>query len=229
MLLFENCTGNKDARCFCSEIAQGTKMHDAFVRKLYREQSCTMLLFGNCTGNKDARCFCSETAAWYSASGDWRRESANFIATSSKQHKNSTLQRIKYVFLCENQEVKEMKLRLNKQVIDRAKDYAHIYNISLSKMIEYYLECITKQKSVATEVTPLVESLSGVIHLDVIFDYTKGYSVCLAGKYKKTIKDTNIIIDRVARREPLCNEAVMRYRLKSAPATLDIIKKKQTI
>ena len=112
------------------------------------------------------------------------------------------VQRIKYVFLCENQEVKEMKLRLNKQVIDRAKDYAHIYNISLSKMIEYYLECITKQKSVATEVTPLVESLSGVIHLDVIFDYTKGYSVCLAGKYKKTIKDTNIIIDRVARREP---------------------------
>ena len=77
-----------------------------------------------------------------------------------------------------------LTLRLNKRVIDRAKDYAHIHNISLSKMIESYLEAITKQKSVATEITPLVESLSGVIQLDENFDYRKDYSNYLTEKYK---------------------------------------------
>lgn len=78
----------------------------------------------------------------------------------------------------------KLTLRLNKQVIDKAKDYAHIHNISLSKMIESYLESITRQKSVETEITPLVESLSGVIHLDENFDYKKSYSNYLIEKYK---------------------------------------------
>ena len=78
----------------------------------------------------------------------------------------------------------KLTLRLNKRVIDSAKDYAHMHNISLSKMIEFYLESITKQKSVATEITPLVESLSGVIHLDENYDYRKDYSNYLTEKYK---------------------------------------------
>jgi hypothetical protein len=51
-------------------------------------------------------------------------------------------------------------------------------------MIESYLEAITKQKSEAIEITPLVESLSGVIHLDENFDYRKDYSNYLTEKYK---------------------------------------------
>ncbi|MHC1706636.1 MAG: DUF6364 family protein [Bacteroidales bacterium] len=78
----------------------------------------------------------------------------------------------------------KLTLRLNKQVIERAKDYAHIHNISLSKMIESYLEAITRQKSVASEITPLVESLSGVIHIDENFDFSKDYSNYLSEKYK---------------------------------------------
>jgi hypothetical protein len=78
----------------------------------------------------------------------------------------------------------KLTLRLNKRVIDRAKEYAHIHKISLSKMIESYLESITKQKSVSTEITPLVESLSGVIHLDENFDYRKDHSNYLIEKYK---------------------------------------------
>ena len=62
----------------------------------------------------------------------------------------------------------KLTLRLNKRVIDKAKDYAHNHNISLSKLVESYLESITKQKAVATEISPLVESLSGVIQLDEI-------------------------------------------------------------
>ncbi len=78
----------------------------------------------------------------------------------------------------------KLTLRLNKRVIDRAKDYAHIHNISLSKLIESYLESITKQKTAATEISPLVESLSGVIQLDENLDYRKDYSNYLAEKYK---------------------------------------------
>ena len=43
---------------------------------------------------------------------------------------------------------------------------------------------ITKQKAVATEISPLVESLSGVIQLDENFNYRKDYSNHLAEKYK---------------------------------------------
>lgn len=78
----------------------------------------------------------------------------------------------------------KLTLRLNKRVIDRAKDYAHVHNISLSKMIESYLESITKQKTAATDISPLVESLSGVIQLDENFDHKKEYSNYLTEKYK---------------------------------------------
>ncbi len=78
----------------------------------------------------------------------------------------------------------KLTLRLNKRVIDKAKDYAHIHNISLSKMIESYLESITKQKATASEITPLVESLSGVIHLENDYDFKKDYTKFLTEKYK---------------------------------------------
>lgn len=70
----------------------------------------------------------------------------------------------------------KLTLRLNKRIIDRAKDYAHLHNISLSKMIESYLDSITKQGATATEISPLVESLSGVIILTECNDYQKDYS-----------------------------------------------------
>ena len=78
----------------------------------------------------------------------------------------------------------KLTLRLNKRVIDRAKNYAHTHNISVSKMVESYLESITKQKALATEISPLVESLSGVIRLGENFDFRKDYSNYLAEKYK---------------------------------------------
>lgn len=78
----------------------------------------------------------------------------------------------------------KLTLRLNKQVIERAKGYAHNHNISLSKVVESYLDSITKQRVVASEISPLVESLSGVIKLDENFDYRKDYSNYLSKKYK---------------------------------------------
>jgi hypothetical protein len=80
----------------------------------------------------------------------------------------------------------KLTLRLNDNVIERAKIYARNHKTSLSKMVESYLDSITKQKGEEkkTLITPLVESLSGVIDLPAEFDYKKEYLGYLAEKYK---------------------------------------------
>ena len=79
----------------------------------------------------------------------------------------------------------KLTLRLNKRVIDRAKDYAHLHDISLSKMVESYLDSVTEDKSaMSADITPLVKSLSGVIQLNPDQDYKKDYAKFLTEKYK---------------------------------------------
>lgn len=79
----------------------------------------------------------------------------------------------------------KLTLRLDKDVIERAKIHAHNHKVSLSKMIESYLESITKQNvETKTSISPLVESLSGVIDLPSEFDYKKEYRDYLEDKYK---------------------------------------------
>ena len=77
----------------------------------------------------------------------------------------------------------KLTIHLKKEVIERAKDYARVHKISLSKMIESYLEAITETKKDDFQITPLVESLSGVIHLSYDFDIKKEYSNYLTEKY----------------------------------------------
>jgi hypothetical protein len=79
----------------------------------------------------------------------------------------------------------KLTLRLNKSVIDRAKDYAHLHDVSLSKLIESYLDSVTEDKSAASDdITPLVKSLSGVIPPNPDHDYQKDYAKFLTDKYK---------------------------------------------
>ena len=80
----------------------------------------------------------------------------------------------------------KLTLRLNDNVIERAKLYAKSHRISLSKMIEAYLDSLTKEKNDESKnsITPLVESLSGVINLPSDFDYKKEYSDYILKKYK---------------------------------------------
>ncbi len=78
----------------------------------------------------------------------------------------------------------KLTLRLNDSVIKRAKIYARSHKISLSKMIESYLDSLTKEKKKDNSITPLVESLSGVIDLPADFDYKKEYGDYLIEKYK---------------------------------------------
>ena len=77
-----------------------------------------------------------------------------------------------------------MTIRLRKNVVDKAKDYAAQHKTSLSKMVESYLETITSEKEIKEEITPLVESLSGVIHLKDDLDYRSQYTDFLSHKYK---------------------------------------------
>ncbi len=80
----------------------------------------------------------------------------------------------------------KLTLRLNDHVIKRAKIYAKKQRTSLSKMIESYLDSLTKEKSTEqeTEITPLIESLSGVIDLPKDFDYKKEYRDYIIEKYQ---------------------------------------------
>jgi hypothetical protein len=80
----------------------------------------------------------------------------------------------------------KLTLRLKDTVIERAKNYARSHKISLSKLIESYLDSITQQKAEEKKIsiTPLVESLSGVIDLPADFDYKKEYRDYLEEKYR---------------------------------------------
>lgn len=78
----------------------------------------------------------------------------------------------------------KLTLRLNDDIIAKAKSYAKSHNISLSKIIESYLASITKeQEENKITITPLVESLSGVIELRDDFDDKEEYRDYLEKKY----------------------------------------------
>jgi hypothetical protein len=79
---------------------------------------------------------------------------------------------------------KKLTLSLNKSIIESAKDYAKSNDISLSKLIESYLSTLVKRNKSSPEITPLVESLSGVISLDKDFDVKDAYADYLLEKYK---------------------------------------------
>lgn len=75
----------------------------------------------------------------------------------------------------------KLTLNLNKDIIEEAKAYAKQNKVSLSGLIENYLHSL-KRKSEETEVSPLVESLTGVME-PISEDYKKDYTDYLAEKY----------------------------------------------
>jgi hypothetical protein len=77
----------------------------------------------------------------------------------------------------------KLTIKLNDDVITRAKTYAKHRKTSLSKMIESYLDSVTKPESKGIEITPLVKSLSGVITLKDDYDYKKDRTDYLIKKY----------------------------------------------
>lgn len=60
----------------------------------------------------------------------------------------------------------KLTLKLDKEIIERAKQYAQDKNTSLSKLIENILSKVTDKTSFETETTPLIDSLSGILSLE---------------------------------------------------------------
>lgn len=78
----------------------------------------------------------------------------------------------------------KLTLKLDSSVIENAKVYAKSKNISLSQLIETYLNLLSSPKG-SEDITPLVKSLSGVAKLPKGHDYKTGYKKHLVDKYSK--------------------------------------------
>ncbi|AZQ43991.1 DUF6364 family protein [Nonlabens ponticola] len=79
---------------------------------------------------------------------------------------------------------KKLTLSLNQLIIEQAKLYAKKNKTSLSKLIESYLQSVTKQDQEENQITPLIQSLSGVIELENDLDVASDYTDHLEKKYQ---------------------------------------------
>ncbi len=82
----------------------------------------------------------------------------------------------------------KLTLKLDKFVIERAKEYASSHNRSLSRMIESYLKSLVDKDAPDSkddiEISPFIKSMATGVKIPADFDYKKGYSAYLAEKYK---------------------------------------------
>ncbi|MDP1813382.1 MAG: DUF6364 family protein [Leadbetterella sp.] len=78
----------------------------------------------------------------------------------------------------------KLTLIADKEIIEKAKQYAKSQKISLSRLIESYLSSLVSKRSEEIEISPLVKSLSGVISLENDFDAKEKYTNFLLEKYK---------------------------------------------
>ncbi len=76
----------------------------------------------------------------------------------------------------------KLTLSIDKELIEKAKSYAKNNHTSLSNLIENYLDAITNKSNKKGKVSPLVESLTGVIPDDKR-DSKKHYRNYLSEKY----------------------------------------------
>ena len=76
----------------------------------------------------------------------------------------------------------KLTLNLDKEIIEEAKFYAKSNRLSLSKLIENYLNSLTKSPDKSPKISLLVESLTGVIPNDNI-EERRGYRDFLNEKY----------------------------------------------
>ncbi|MBZ9731018.1 DUF6364 family protein [Salegentibacter sp. JZCK2] len=79
----------------------------------------------------------------------------------------------------------KLTLKLNQEVIERAKKYASDQKLSLSKIVEAYLQSLTSEKNTEVlEISPFVKSISTGKKLPTDLDYKKEYTDHLLEKYK---------------------------------------------
>lgn len=82
----------------------------------------------------------------------------------------------------------KLTLKLDKNVISKAKEYAASHQRSLSRMIEAYLMSLVENENQQTdndfEISEYVKSMRTGVRLPNDFDYKKEYADYLKEKYK---------------------------------------------
>ncbi|HEA30601.1 MAG TPA: hypothetical protein ENH91_11500 [Leeuwenhoekiella sp.] len=79
----------------------------------------------------------------------------------------------------------KLTLKLNQEVIEKAKIYASDKKLSLSRLVEFYLQSLTTEnKENDFEISPFVKSISTGTSVPTDIDYKKEYSDYLMEKYK---------------------------------------------
>lgn len=79
----------------------------------------------------------------------------------------------------------KLTLKLDRQVIEKAKQYASTRKVSLSRIVESYLQSITSVKDEDDlEISPFVKSISTGANIPADLDYKKEYIDYLIRKNK---------------------------------------------
>ncbi len=79
----------------------------------------------------------------------------------------------------------KLTLKLNQRIIEKAKAYASNKKMSLSRIVEAYLQSLTSENDTSEfEISPFVKSISTETEIPANLDYKKEYSDYLIEKYK---------------------------------------------
>ena len=78
----------------------------------------------------------------------------------------------------------KLTLKLNEDIIEKAKSFAKSKKISLSGLIENYLQKLVADENKEEKITPLVKSLSGIIDFPKDYNHKDSYTDFLMNKYK---------------------------------------------
>ena len=82
----------------------------------------------------------------------------------------------------------KLTLKLDKQVIDKAKEYANSQKRSLSRLIESYLKTLIDTDNQRSQndikISSFVKSMKTGVNLPADLDYKKSYGDYLSEKYK---------------------------------------------
>lgn len=79
----------------------------------------------------------------------------------------------------------KLTLKLNQKIIEKAKEYASNKKMSLSRIVEAYLQSLTTENdSSEFEISPFVKSIATGTEMPADLDYKNEYSDYLIDKYK---------------------------------------------
>ena len=79
----------------------------------------------------------------------------------------------------------KLTLKLNQRVIEKAKEYASNKKVSLSRIVEAYLQSLTSENDTSEfQISPFVKSIATGTEIPTDLDYKKEYSDYLIEKHK---------------------------------------------